>query len=55
MPAENERTKQLRFLALVVASYTHWDLDEINERYLKILPISFSIIYLLNVIIGRNK
>eukprot|EP00795_Rhopilema_esculentum_P001205 gene1205-15571_t len=40
MPAENERTKQLRFLALVVASYTHWDLDEIDDRYQNINTIT---------------
>eukprot|EP00794_Sanderia_malayensis_P018551 gene18551-20414_t len=29
--SENQRTKQLRYLALVVASYTQWNLDEIQK------------------------
>ena len=34
---DNERSKQLRYLALVVASYTEWDLDKINERLVYVL------------------
>jgi len=45
---ENERTKQLRYLALVVVAYIQWDLDKVNES----LPFNFQ--YLLMMVLLRN-